>query len=66
MHQFDRGEVGVILMNRGPNVLVLKRGDRVAQAVVVPVKRCVFEVVPFLSDTERGDGGFGSTGVNAL
>jgi dUTP pyrophosphatase len=61
-----RGEVGVILMNRGPNVLRLMRGDRVAQAVVVPVKRCVFEVVPFLSDTERGDDGFGSTGVNAL
>lgn len=43
--------------------LVIKPGDRVAQALVLPVPRVVFEEVAALSETERGAGGFGSTGA---
>ena len=59
-----RGEVKVLLVNLGQNAHVLERGDRVAQLVIAPVTRVVLEQVAELSETERGEGGFGSTGTN--
>jgi len=58
-----RGEVGVILLNTGAEVFVVERGMRVAQAVLAPVVRAVFEEVVVLPETTRGAGGFGSTGA---
>lgn len=57
-----RGELKVILMNAGQEPFVIKRGDRIAQLVIAPVARSVFEEVDDLDDTERGEGGFGHTG----
>lgn len=59
-----RGEVCVILYNAGNRTIILMPGDRIAQAVVAPVVRAEFEVVSELDDTERGEGKFGSTGMN--
>ena len=57
-----RGEVGVILVNLGTEPFVIRRGERIAQMVIAPVaKVSVFEV-DTLDETERGTGGFGSTG----
>lgn len=58
-----RGEIKVPLVNldRDEPILV-RRGDRIAQLVVQPVTRVVFDVVPVLPSSERGAGGFGSTG----
>lgn len=58
-----RGEVGVILLNTGAEDFVVERGMRVAQAVLAPVVRAVFEEVVVLPETSRGTGGFGSTGT---
>ena len=58
-----RGEVGVILLNTGAEDFVVERGMRVAQAVLAPVVRAVFEEVVVLPETSRGTGGFGSTGA---
>lgn len=61
-----RGEVGVILDNnhkRDP--FLIKKGDRIAQVVFVPVIHPNFVLVDKLPETERGDGGFGSTGLHA-
>ncbi len=58
-----RGEVGVILLNTGIEPFVVERGMRVAQAVLAPVTRGVFEEVVVLPETQRGQGGFGSTGA---
>ena len=57
-----RGEIMVLLINLGNEEFEIKKGDRIAQAVVVPVIQAEFEEVDKLSDTERGKGGFGSTG----
>jgi len=57
-----RGEVGVLLINLGPEPVTLARGDRIAQLVLAPVARAVFHVVDDLVATSRGAGGFGSTG----
>ena len=57
-----RGEIGVILVNLGANPFNWKAGDRIAQLVIAPVVQAVFEVVDELPETERGDGGFGSSG----
>jgi dUTP pyrophosphatase len=57
-----RGEVGVILVNLGAEAFAVEHGDRVAQLVVAPVVQAAFEVVEELDATERGSGGFGSTG----
>ena len=59
-----RGEVKVLLVNLGQNAHVLERGERVAQLVIAPVTRVVLEEVAELSETERGEGGFGSTGTS--
>lgn len=58
-----RGEVKIGLINHGREVFRVARGDRIAQLVVAPVSQAKFRVVTKLSDTERGDGGFGHTGV---
>lgn len=58
-----RGEVGVILMNHSKQDLIIKRGDRIAQMIINKIERIEFEEVAELSDTARGAGGFGHTGV---
>jgi dUTP pyrophosphatase len=57
-----RGELSVILVNHGQAPVAFARGDRIAQLVVAPVVQARLEVVESLSDTDRGAGGFGSTG----
>ncbi len=57
-----RGEVKVILINHGGEPFEIRRGDRVAQMVVAPVSAVGFSERETLDDTERGAGGFGSTG----
>lgn len=57
-----RGEVKVILVNLGAEDFIVTRGERVAQMVVAPVVQPVFAEVEVLDETERGTGGFGSTG----
>ena len=57
-----RGPLGVALVNLSDVAYVVRHGDRVAQMVIAPVLQAAFEVVDALSDTQRGVGGFGSTG----
>ena len=58
-----RGEVGVILINHGSEPFSFKRGDRIAQMGVYRVEMCPAVEVTELTDTARGAGGFGHTGV---
>lgn len=58
-----RGEVGVILVNLSNEEFVVEDGERIAQMVVAKHERAQFIETKELSDTERGAGGFGSTGV---
>lgn len=58
-----RGEIGVILLNTNDVPKKIYKGDRIAQAVLAPVLKAEFVEVDELSETERGDKGFGSTGV---
>ena len=58
-----RGEIKVALINMGEDAFAVNNGDRIAQMVIAPVMRAEVEPVEALSDTERGAGGFGSTGV---
>lgn len=58
-----RGPVQVILANLGAEPVTIRRGDRIAQMIIAPVSRAVFELVEELPETGRGTGGFGSTGV---
>lgn len=57
-----RGEVGVILANMGTEAFVIRRGDRIAQMVVARHAQAALVEVGTLDETERGTGGFGSTG----
>lgn len=57
-----RGEVRVLLVNLGAEPVTIERGDRVAQLVVAPVTRATFVEVDRLAASDRGPGGFGSTG----
>lgn len=57
-----RGEVKAILVNLGKEEATITPGMRIAQLVVAPVTHAVFEIVRELSDSLRGEGGFGSTG----
>lgn len=61
-----RGEVGVILANLGQAPFEIRRGERIAQLVVSPVTKAALVEVKQVSDTERGKGGFGSTGKSGL
>ena len=58
-----RGEIKVILINLGKEKFIVKNGERIAQMVVCPVVQANLEEVEDLPDTERGSGGFGSTGT---
>lgn len=58
-----RGVVGVILINHSDTPFYVAVGDRIAQAVLCPVARCEWVRVASLDNTDRGSGGFGSTGV---
>lgn len=57
-----RGEVKIILVNLGTEAVTIQDQDRCAQLVICPIIQAQFELVSDLSDTERGAGGFGSTG----
>jgi dUTP diphosphatase len=57
-----RGPLGVLLVNLGTEPYTISHGERIAQLVVAPAVRATFDVVETLSETERGAGGFGSTG----
>lgn len=59
-----RGEVKIIVTNHGNEDFVVKRGDRIAQMVIARYERAEWVVVSSLSDSERGNGGFGSTGIS--
>ena len=59
-----RGEISVGLINHGSEPFEIKRGDRIAQMMFLPVLTASFLVVETLDETERGEGGFGSTGTN--
>jgi dUTP pyrophosphatase len=58
-----RGEVAVIMINLGQEAFTVKDGDRIAQLVIAPVCGAAFSEAEELSETDRGSGGFGSTGV---
>jgi dUTP pyrophosphatase len=57
-----RGEIGVLLINHGNEPFTITRGERIAQMVIASVVRAELVVVAALSQTDRGSGGFGSTG----
>lgn len=57
-----RGEIQAILINHGASRVELRRGDRIAQLVIVPVAATELMEVAELPDSDRGEGGFGSTG----
>ncbi|HEY8333448.1 MAG TPA: dUTP diphosphatase [Tardiphaga sp.] len=57
-----RGEIGVLLINHGAAPFTIHRGERIAQMVIAPVARAELVVASALTATERGSGGFGSTG----
>lgn len=58
-----RGEVGVILINLSNETVIVENGERIAQLVFAAVEQAEWQVAEELSETERGAGGFGSTGV---
>tara|TARA_B100000809_G_C15102212_1_gene517356 strand:- start:1592 stop:2026 length:435 start_codon:yes stop_codon:yes gene_type:complete len=58
-----RGEIGVILVNLSNEDFVINNGERIAQLVIAKHERAEWTEVELLSDTDRGEGGFGSTGV---
>jgi dUTP pyrophosphatase len=57
-----RGEIGIILINHDAAPFIVKRGERIAQMIVAPYSRVVWDEQPELDDTGRGKGGFGHTG----
>lgn len=58
-----RGEIGIIIRNNSDEPKIIQSGDRIAQIVFRKVEKASFEVVESLDETERGQGGFGSTGI---
>lgn len=58
-----RGEIGVILVNLSTETFTIQNGDRIAQLVIAKHERAEWNLVSQLSQTDRGKGGFGSTGV---
>jgi dUTP pyrophosphatase len=57
-----RGEISVLLINHGTEPFTVRRGERIAQMVIAPVSRAELVLSSALSTTDRGSGGFGSTG----
>ncbi|MEA4863629.1 MAG: dUTP diphosphatase [Victivallaceae bacterium] len=60
-----RGEVGIIMLNMGGVPFPVRRGDRIAQMVIAKLPEVELELAGTLSESERGEGGFGSTGVSS-
>lgn len=58
-----RGEIGVVLINLSQEVFVVEDGERIAQMVIARHEQGLFETVEMLDETERGEGGYGHTGV---
>lgn len=58
-----RGELGIVLVNHGPSPVEIKPLDRIAQLVIAAVARVEIEVVSNLSETQRAESGYGSTGL---
>ncbi|MEM7583811.1 MAG: dUTP diphosphatase [Acidobacteriota bacterium] len=58
-----RGEVGVILINHGQEPFTIERGERIAQLIVARVERVTWQELDDLADSDRGAGGFGSSGL---
>lgn len=58
-----RGQLKIILINLGESEFVINNGERIAQIIISPVIQADFKAVDSLSDTDRGECGFGSTGV---
>lgn len=58
-----RGEIGVILVNLSNEAFVVENGERIAQLIIAKHERAEWNKVDMLSETSRGEGGFGSTGV---
>lgn len=58
-----RGEIGVVLINHGYETFTINRGDRIGQLVVNKVSQADFNIVKSLDETERGEGGFGHSGI---
>ena len=58
-----QGEIGVILVNLSNEDFTIQNGERIAQLVIAKHERAEWEQVEILSDTDRGEGGFGSTGT---
>ena len=58
-----RGEIGVILVNLSQEDFVIENGERIAQLIIAKHERAAWIAVEVLSETSRGEGGFGSTGV---
>lgn len=58
-----RGEIKICMINLGQSTVEIEKGERVAQLVICPVKRAELAVVDSLEETDRGEGGFGSTGT---
>jgi dUTP pyrophosphatase len=61
-----RGELEIILINLGSENYTVENGDRIAQLVIAPVCRAAVEEAASLGETERGSGGFGSTGISGV
>lgn len=57
-----RGSIRVILFNHGSDFYIVEKGDKISQLVVLPIYRPDVELVEHLTDTERGENGFGSSG----
>lgn len=61
-----RGDIGIILENRGTEQFIVHQGDRIAQAVLCPVAKIMWDEISSLDEldsSERGEGGFGHSGV---
>ncbi|MCW7755186.1 dUTP diphosphatase [Desulfobotulus sp. H1] len=58
-----RGEIKIGLINLGKKPWQIRRGERIAQMIIAPVCRIIWEETDCLEDTDRGDGGFGHTGM---
>lgn len=58
-----KGDIGVILTNTGSSNFLVSQGDRIAQLVLMPVTKIEWNLVESLEESERGEGGFGHTGV---
>ncbi len=58
-----RGEISIVLVNLGDYEVEIEKEMRIAQIIIIPVRRVKIKVVDFLSETNRGERGFGSTGI---